>query len=71
MNLQKPSRKLNDEAKENETLFEEDVRERIENDFISRLLRERLHPVRGIIWAFLISIAIWLILAIVLSKLLY
>jgi hypothetical protein len=70
LNLQKPSRELNDEAKETEPIFEEDVRQRIEHDFVSRLLRERLNPVRGIVWAFLISIPIWIILAIVIAKLL-
>ena len=46
----------------------DDVRIRINRAFESKILHERLKNIRGIVWALLFSIPIWLLLGIVLAK---
>ncbi len=48
----------------------EDVRLRIERAFEKKSLKERLKTVEGFNWALLISIPLWLLLGIILTKLL-
>ncbi len=46
----------------------DDVRLRINRAFESKLLHERLKNIRGIVWALLLSIPVWLLFGIILAK---
>ena len=47
----------------------EDVRLRINRAFENKALQERLKNIRGIMWALLLSIPIWMVLGIILARL--
>ena len=47
----------------------EDVRLRINRAFENKALQERLKNIRGIVWALMLSIPIWMVLGIILARL--